>query len=301
MSQTLRQQLSNGPIVVAPGVYDALGASLAQKAGFRTLYLSGASIAYTRFGRPDIGLVGMSEVAETLSVIRERVDMPIVVDADTGFGNALNVQRTVALFERCGAAAIQIEDQTLPKRCGHLTGKTLVPAGEMMGKVRAACDARRSDETLIVARTDAIAVEGFAAALDRASSYVDAGADIAFVEAPRTQDELRQVVTTLGGRVPLIANMVEGGATPALDAAALQALGFRLAIFPGGLVRAIGRLMDDYFASLKSHGSTEPFRDRMLDFAGLNEVLGTAEILERGKRYDDGNPVLPIKRKGAAE
>ena len=300
-TMSLRQQLSDGPIVVAPGVYDALGASLAQKAGFRTLYLSGASIAYTRFGRPDIGLVGMSEVAETLSVIRERVDLPIVVDADTGFGNALNVQRTVALFERCGAAAIQIEDQTLPKRCGHLTGKSLISIGEMTGKVRAACDARRTRETLIVARTDAIAVEGLAAALERASSYIEAGADIAFVEAPRSLDEMKQVVAALGRRVPLIANMVEGGSTPALDAAALQVLGFRLAIFPGGLVRAIGKLMGEYFASLHHHGSTEPFRARMLDFAGLNEVLGTADILERGKSYDESSSVLPVKRKGAAE
>jgi 2-methylisocitrate lyase-like PEP mutase family enzyme len=298
---TLRQQLSDGPIVVAPGIYDALGASLAQQAGFRTLYLSGASIAYTRFGRPDIGLVGMSEVAETLSVIRERVELPVVVDADTGFGNALNVQRTVALFERSGASAIQIEDQTLPKRCGHLTGKTLVSTGEMVGKVKAACDARRSDETLIVARTDAIAVEGLSQALDRARAYVEAGADIAFVEAPRSLEEMKQVVATLGGRVPLIANMVEGGSTPALDAAALQALGFKLAIFPGGLVRAIGRLMQDYFASLQRHGSTEPFRNNMLDFVGLNEVLGTAEMLERGKRYDEGARVAPINRKGAAE
>jgi 2-methylisocitrate lyase-like PEP mutase family enzyme len=298
---TLRQQLSDGPIVVAPGIYDALGASLAQQAGFRTLYLSGASIAYTRFGRPDIGLVGMSEVAETLSVIRERVELPVVVDADTGFGNALNVQRTVALFERSGASAIQIEDQTLPKRCGHLTGKTLVSTGEMVGKVKAACDARRSDETLIVARTDAIAVEGLSQALDRARAYVEAGADIAFVEAPRSLEEMKQVVATLGGRVPLIANMVEGGSTPALDAAALQGLGFKLAIFPGGLVRAIGRLMQDYFASLQRHGSTEPFRNNMLDFVGLNEVLGTAEMLERGKRYDEGARVAPINRKGAAE
>jgi 2-methylisocitrate lyase-like PEP mutase family enzyme len=298
---TLRQQLSDGPIVVAPGIYDALGASLAQQAGFRTLYLSGASIAYTRFGRPDIGLVGMSEVAETLSVIRERVELPVVVDADTGFGNALNVQRTVALFERSGASAIQIEDQTLPKRCGHLTGKTLVSTGEMVGKVKAACDARRSAETLIVARTDAIAVEGLSQALDRARAYVEAGADIAFVEAPRSLEEMKQVVATLGGRVPLIANMVEGGSTPALDAAALQALGFKLAIFPGGLVRAIGRLMQDYFASLQRHGSTEPFRNNMLDFVGLNEVLGTAEMLERGKRYDESARVAPINRKGAAE
>ena len=168
---TLPAQLASAGIVVAPGVYDALGAVLAERAGFTAAYLSGASIAYCRFGRPDIGLVGMSEVADTLSAIRERVELPLIVDADTGFGNALNVQRTVRLFERAGANGIQIEDQTLPKRCGHLTGKTLVPAAEMAGKIKAATDARQSDQTLIIARTDAVAVEGLEAALERGSDH----------------------------------------------------------------------------------------------------------------------------------
>jgi 2-methylisocitrate lyase-like PEP mutase family enzyme len=304
MSQAkqLRRQLADGPIMVAPGVYDALSALLAQQAGFGTLYLSGASIAYTRFGRPDIGLVGMSEVAQTLSEIRERIDLPVMVDADTGFGNALNVQRTVRLFERCGAAAIQLEDQTLPKRCGHLSGKTLVSAGEMAGKIKAAIDARRDADTLIVARTDAVAVEGMAAALDRAERYVEAGADLLFVEAPRSREDLQNVAGLFGGRVPLMANMVEGGTTPLLGAAELEAMGYRLVIFPGGLVRATARLMGDYFASLKRHGTTEPFRDRMLDFAGLNALLGTEQVLEHGKRYDADNfPAPPAAKKGAAE
>ena len=165
---SLPKQLAASTITVAPGVYDALGAVLVQQAGFHVAYLSGASIAYTRFGRPDIGLVGMSEVAETLSAITERSGLPVIVDADTGFGNALNVMRTVRLFESSGATAIQLEDQTLPKRCGHLAGKTLVSQGEMVGKIKAALDARRQAETLIIARTDGIAVEGFDAALERA-------------------------------------------------------------------------------------------------------------------------------------
>ncbi len=288
-AKELRRQLAGGPIVVAPGIYDSLGALMAQRAGFATVYLSGASIAYTRFGRPDIGLVGMSEVAQTLSEIRERVDLPVMVDADTGFGNALNVQRTVRLFERCGAAAIQLEDQTLPKRCGHLAGKTLVSPGEMAGKIKAAVDARRDADTLIVARTDAVAVEGLAPALDRARRYVEAGADMLFVEAPRSREDLQNVVKLLGNRAPLMANMVEGGDTPLLEAAELEQIGFRLVIFPGGLVRAIARLMADYFAGLKRHGTTQPFRNQMLDFNGLNELLGTAQVLERGKRYDADN------------
>lgn len=190
----LRQQLAAPEIVVAPGVYDALTALLAVEAGFRTLYLSGASIAYTRFGRPDIGLVGMSEVAATLSAIRERTDIPLVVDADTGFGNALNVMRTVRLFERNGASALQIEDQTMPKRCGHLAEKALVPADEMVGKVKAAVDARQDPDLVLIARTDAVAVEGLGAALDRAEAYREAGADMVFVEAPRSRDELESTL-----------------------------------------------------------------------------------------------------------
>jgi 2-methylisocitrate lyase-like PEP mutase family enzyme len=282
----LSAQFAGARIVVAPGVYDALGAALCEASGFSAAYISGASIAYCRFGRPDIGLVGMSEVADTLSTIRERVEVPLIVDADTGYGNALNVQRTVRLFERSGANAIQLEDQTLPKRCGHLTGKTLVPASEMVGKIRAAVDSRRSDRTLIIARTDAIAVEGFDAALERGSAYAAAGADMLFVEAPRSRDQMKQIVEEIGGQVPLMANMVEGGDTPMSTADELEALGFSLVIFPGGLVRAIARTATDYFASLKAQGSNQPFRDRMLDFEGMNDLVGTKELLAIGNRYD---------------
>lgn len=194
----LAPRLDSGTVLVAPGVYDGLSALLAEQTGAEAVYLSGASIAYTRFGRPDVGLVSMSEVGETIAVIRDRIDLPIVVDADTGFGNALNVQRTVRVFERAGANAIQFEDQTLPKRCGHLDGKTLVSSGEMVGKIRAAIDARASDDTLIIARTDAIAVEGLEPALERATAYAAAGADILFVEAPRDIDEMKLVVERLG-------------------------------------------------------------------------------------------------------
>lgn len=282
----LGAQLAAEPIVVAPGIFDGFSAAMAEQAGFSAAYLSGASIAYTRFGRPDIGLVGMSEVAETLSVIRERVEVPIIVDADSGFGNAINVQRTVRLFERCGANAIQLEDQSLPKRCGHLKGKTLVSADEMVGKIKAATDARASEQTLIVARTDAIAVEGLDAALERAERFAGAGADVLFVEAPRTEDEMRAVIERFKGRVPMLANMVEGGSTPMFDAGGLQDLGFSLVIFPGGLVRAMARMQHEYFASLKTHGWNQPFRDRMLDLREPNDVLGTNQILEQGAAYD---------------
>lgn len=276
---------ASGP-VVAPGVYDGLSALIAERAGFEAVYLSGASIAYTRFGRPDIGLVSFAEVADTLAAIRERVALPIVVDADTGFGNALNVQRTVARLERFGASAIQLEDQTLPKRCGHLAEKRLVPAAEMVGKVKAAVDARASSQTLVIARTDAIAVEGFEAALARAAAYVEAGADVLFVEAPQSRAQLEAVPARFGGRLPLMANMVEGGRTPMTDAAALGRLGYGLVIFPGALVRTLAFAAQAFLADLKAAGATRGWQGRMLDFQGLNALLGTPELLAEGRRYD---------------
>jgi len=283
----LRARLARSPIVVAPGVYDALTASLAATAGFEALYLSGAAIAYTRLGRPDIGLVSMAEVADVLAMVCERVDTPVIVDADTGYGNALNVQRTVQLFERAGAAAIQIEDQTFPKRCGHLADKGVVPVGEMTGKIRAAVDARRSGATLIVARTDAVAVEGFAAAIDRAVQYREAGADLLFVEAPRSRDQLAALTAALGGSVPLMANMVEGGQTPVLPAAELEALGFSIVIFPGAIVRALAWQAQAFYGALQRDGTTDAFRDRMFDFEAINGVVGTADLLAQGRRYED--------------
>ena len=284
--ETLQSRLARKPIVIAPGIYDAFTALVAQQAGFSTLYLSGAAIAYTRLGRPDIGLVSMVEVAQTLALIRERVTAHLIVDADTGYGNALNVRRTVQEFERAGADAIQIEDQDFPKRCGHLDNKVVSPAHEMCGKIRAALDARRDRGTLIIARTDAIAVEGLDRAIERANMYREAGADMLFVEAPKTRDDLSQVTTALVGKVPLMANMVEGGKTPLLPAKDLEAKGFALVIFPGGIVRAFGRLASDYYASLAAHGTSEPFRNQMLDFNGLNDLIGTPEMLALGKRYE---------------
>ena len=282
---SLRARLAREEIVVAPGVYDGLTASLAASAGFEALYLSGAAVAYTRLGRPDIGLTSVSEMADTMTLIADRVDLPVIIDADTGFGNALNAQRTMRLYERAGAAALQVEDQTYPKRCGHLKDKSLIPAGEMAGKVAAMADARASEETLIVARTDAIAVEGLQAALDRAGLYLEAGADVLFIEAPQNHEQMAGITGTFGGRVPLLANMVEGGATPVTDAADLQARGFSIAIFPGGIVRAIARTAQDYYGSLARHGSNRPFAERMFDFDGLNEVIGTGEMLAAGERY----------------
>lgn len=282
----MKTLLAREGAIVAPGVYDGLTASLAVAAGFEALYLSGAAIAYTRLGRPDIGLVSMTEVAEVVALVRDRVPVPLIVDADNGYGNALNVQRTVRLFERAGASAIQLEDQTLPKRCGHLQDKTLVPAQEMAGKVKAAVDARVDAATLIVARTDAVAVEGFDAAVERAGLYAEAGADILFVEAPRSREQLAAVASRLGHLRPLVANMVEGGDTPLASAADLGQLGFRLVIFPGGIVRALAKTAEAYYRSLAKHGTNEPFAEQMYDFSALNALIGTPEILDLGRAYE---------------
>ena len=283
---TLKTRLSQPNIVLAPGVYDALSALIAEQSGFEALYLSGASIAYTRLGRSDVGLTTFTEVADTLARITERVNLPVIVDADTGFGNALNVMRTVKGFERAGAAMIQIEDQTFPKRCGHLDGKAVVPVDEMVGKLKAALDARTSSDTLILARTDALAAEGLNAAVERAQAYLDAGVDALFIEALRTPEQMAAACQRFGNRAPLLANMVEGGKTPVQNAATLQAQGFKIAIFPGGTARAVAHTLQGYYASLKQHQTSMPWQDRMLDFDGLNDVIGTAQLLQTGKRYE---------------
>jgi 2-methylisocitrate lyase-like PEP mutase family enzyme len=285
MTDTLRQRLSRPPILIAPGIYDPLTALIAEQAGFEALYVSGAAIAYTRLGRPDIGLVSMSEVVDTVALIRDRVRAHLVVDADTGYGNALNVERTVRLLERAGANAIQIEDQDFPKRCGHLDDKVLIPAQEMAGKIKAATDARASPEMLIIARTDAVAVEGFERAIARAELYREAGADVLFVEAPRRREELTRIGAAVGKATPLMANMVEGGKTPLMPASELQAFGFAFVIFPGAIVRALAKAAEEFYGSLKANGSTEPFRPRMFDFDALNKLIGTPDMLARGERY----------------
>ena len=282
---TLRKRLSDPEILIAPGVYDGLTAALATDAGFEALYLSGAAVAYTRLGRPDIGLSTASEMTDTMALIADRTDLPVIMDADTGFGNALNARRTMQSYERAGASALQVEDQTYPKKCGHLSDKSLITKDEMCGKIAAMADARRHD-TLIIARTDAIAVEGFDAAIDRAGSYIEAGADVLFIEAPRDSGELSKIAAAFKGRVPLLVNMVEGGATPISSATALQDMGFDIVIFPGGIVRALAKTAQEYYASLKVTGSNKAFAGRMHDFDGLNAAIGTPEMLAMGKKFD---------------
>lgn len=281
----LKHRLNQPQVLLAPGVYDAFSALIAEQAGFEALYLSGASIAYTALGRSDIGLTTATEVASTLARITDRVKLPVIVDADTGFGNALNTQRTVRDFERAGAAMIQLEDQTFPKRCGHLDGKGVVPVAEMEGKLRAALDARHSPDTLILARTDAVAVEGFEAALERAERYLACGVDALFIEAVRTPEQMTTACQQFADRVPMLANMVEGGKTPVQSADVLGQHGYKIVIFPGGTARAVAHTLKGYYASLHAHQTTLPWQAQMLDFDGLNDVIGTPELLAKGLRY----------------
>jgi 2-methylisocitrate lyase-like PEP mutase family enzyme len=281
------RQLLAGPAFIAPGCYDAFTALLIEQAGFDCAYVSGASIAFTRIGRPDIGLTTLTEVADTVANIRERVSIPLIVDGDNGFGNALNVQRTVRLLERMGASAIQLEDQTSPKRCGHLDDKSLVSQVEMLGKISAARNARADADTVIIARTDAIAVDGFEAGLARAHAYADAGADVLFVEALRTVEQIERVGRELGGKVPLLANMVEGGKTPLMSLTELQGLGFRFAIYPGAMMRVVASAANDYLTTLRRDGTTRNMLDRMFDFRRVNEIIGTDAMLEEARKYRD--------------
>jgi len=280
------KQLLRDEFILAPGIYDALSGLISEQSGAKAVYLSGASIAYTRFGRSDIGLVSVSEVYDTLAAITDRIAIPVIVDADTGYGNALNVQRTVRNFERAGARAIQLEDQSFPKRCGHLADKRLVTQSEMVGKIKAALDARQDDNTLIIARTDARAVDGFEAALARGLAFKEAGADILFIEAPQSLEEMQKITATFAADIPLLANMVEGGRTPIRTANDLEQLGYKMAIFPGGAVRAIALHLQAYYRGLLKEGNNEAFSEKMHDFNVLNEVIGTKELLELGKKYE---------------
>ena len=289
--QDLRRALKGDRIVVAPGVWDGMSALLVQEAGLAACCVSGSAIANMRLGRPDIGLVSMSEVAETVAVIRDRVRIPLVVDGDTGFGTALNVMRTVQVFERNGADAILFEDQTTPKRCGHLVGKTLIPPVEMVGKLKAALDARRDADLVLIARSDAIAVEGLDAAMERAERYIETGADMLFLEGPRTVDELERIAARFRKRIPLMIAMTAGGDRNPVPVPELERIGYRLVVFGGGngLPRAVIHAARRYLKTLASEGTTLSVQNEMLNFAELQALLETDRMFELGDRYLAGS------------
>ncbi len=281
----LRQRLALPTVVKAPGVYDALSALLVEQAGFDCAFVSGAGIAFSRYGRPDMGLVTASEVASTVAAMRERVDIPLVVDMDTGFGNALNAQRTLREFERAGASAVQMEDQTFPKRCGHMAGKGVIPAGEMVGKIHAVVDARADERTVVIARTDALAINGLEDAMERGERYLEAGADALFIEAPGTREQINRIGERFGRRTPLVYNLLEGGNSPISTAAEVEAAGFRVALFPVALLHAIVPVMQALLRTIAAQGSTVDQQPAMLDISRINQLLGAPDLLGVAERY----------------
>jgi 2-methylisocitrate lyase-like PEP mutase family enzyme len=282
----LRDHFKRGKVIKVPGVYDGLSALLVEQAGFDCAFLSGACLSFARFGRPDMGLVTASEVVETVAILRDRVELPLIVDIDTGFGNALNVQRTVRDMERAGASALQMEDQLAPKRCGHMAGKAVISREQMVGKIRAALDARNDEQTIIIARTDAMATHGFEDALERAESYLEAGADAIFIEAPKSIGQMRLIGKQFGARVPLVHNLVEGGNSPVDSADELEALGYQIALYPAALIHNyVPRSRQLLDAILKS-GSTRSVRHEMIDLSEINKLLGAEQLLSSGKAYE---------------
>ena len=266
-----------------PGVYDALSSRLAAAAGFEALYVTGAGLANSRLGVPDIGLITADQLVEHVTAIADAVEVPLVVDADTGFGNAINVMQVVRRLERAGASAIQLEDQVFPKKCGHFSGKAVVSVEEMEGKLRAALDARRSDTTLIIARTDARAVDGLDAALARAERYRAVGADLIFVEAPASAQELRSICDRIDA--PHVANMVEGGTTPILPLAQLGEMGFSIVLYANAALRSAQRAVTLAFAELRASGISTNLLDSMATWDERQEAVDKPRYDELEARY----------------
>ena len=278
----LRELIAGDDVLVAPGVFDGLSARLVEQAGFSAVYASGGAIARSA-GLPDLGLLGVGEVVERLRPIVEAVTLPVIADADTGYGNALNTRRAVQAFEGLGVAGLHLEDQSFPKRCGHLDDKSLVPAAEMAQKLRAAREALSDPDLVMIARTDAIAVEGLDAALERAERYAEAGADVLFVEAPESEAQIEAIAARLPG--PKLINMFQGGKTPLLPADRLAALGYRVVIIPSDLQRAAVYAMRETLAAIRDDGSSAALAGRMISFDEREAIVGTADYLALSERY----------------
>jgi carboxyvinyl-carboxyphosphonate phosphorylmutase len=276
--------LGAGP-VLAPGAYDAMSALLVEQAGFPAVYMTGFGTTASLLGRPDIGLLTMSEMTAAARRIVSAVDIPVIADADNGYGNAINVMRTVREYEAAGVAAIHLEDQTSPKRCGHMEGKEVIPAGTMAGKVEAAVAAREDPDFVIIARTDARAVEGFDAALERARRYRDAGADMLFLEALRTDAEIEAAAAAFPD-TPLLFNWVEGGKTPPTSLARLTELGYRLVIFPVSTLLAATSAVQNVLAELAEAGTPTDAAQPMPALNDFFTTVGLPDMLDLGKRYD---------------
>lgn len=284
-AKKLRELLNQPGIICAPGAYDAWSAKLIADAGFAAIYMTGYGVSASMLGKPDIGLIGMSEMAQQAANIAEAANIPLIADADNGYGNVLNVIRSVQAYEKAGVAAIQIEDQVMPKRCGHMEGKQLIATEDMVAKIRAAIHARRSDDFVIIARTDANAVYGFDDAIARAQAYSEAGADVIFFEAPASIEQMRKSCRLIAK--PMLANMVENGKTPMLTLQELEAIGYKIAIFPASLLYSATKAIADTLTSLKEHGDTKQAMNNMVDFHTFNNMIGLQEYRELEKKLTE--------------
>lgn len=283
-AEKLRILLQSDDIIMAPGAYDAWSARIIAETGFPAVYMSGACVAHSILGKPDIGLTSITEMATAAkNIVASAGETPVIADADNGYGGILNVMRTVYEYERAGVACIQLEDQVFPKRCGHMEGKEVVPKAEMVAKVKAAISAKSCPETLIMARTDARAVNGFEDAMDRARAYADAGADIIFFEAPQSVEEMQAINNSL--HVPLLVNMVEKGKTPFLRAEELQKLGYKIAIYPGTVTMAITKTLFEICKQLKTDKTSAGFIDELITFHDFNKIAHLQEIRDLEKSF----------------
>ena len=280
---TLRRLLARPKLVLAPGVSDAMNARIVAHEGFEAIYMTGSGTAASRLGMPDIGLLTMSEMVDNAQRIAEAAGIPLIADADTGYGGPINVIRTVREYERAGVAAIHLEDQQWPKRCGHFAGKSVIAVEEMVSKIKAAADARRDDDFVIIARTDAYSVEGYTAALERADRYVEAGADMIFVEELRTVEQLAEVPRRY--KVPALYNMGGSGKTPFLKASEIEELGFRVVIYPNFIMRAAIQAAQNVLRTLKTTGDLKGAFEKMSGWEERHELLRMSEVRELEERY----------------
>jgi carboxyvinyl-carboxyphosphonate phosphorylmutase len=285
-----RQLLAGPEIVQAPGAYDALSARIVEAAGFPLVYMTGFGTSAGLLGRPDVGLLTATEMVENARRMVQAVSIPVFADADTGYGNPLNVIRTVELYEAAGLAGLHIEDQVAPKKCGHMEGKQVIPAAEMVQKIRAATFARHDPDFVIIARTDARAVEGLEAAIDRGRRYRDAGADVLFIEAPQSKEECARIAEAFPN-VPLLFNWADSGKTPPLPLETIRDLGYRLVIYPISTLLAATRAMQEVVRTILEAGTPRPYAERMLTFAAFNEFIGLPQVQELEHEFRTREPL----------
>jgi carboxyvinyl-carboxyphosphonate phosphorylmutase len=283
----LRELLAGPTPLVAPGAYDALSARLVEQAGFDAVYLTGFGASASLLGRPDVGLLSGSEMVDQVRRLVDAVDRPVIADADTGYGNAINVVRTVRAYEQAGVAAMHLEDQVMPKKCGHMSGKAVISQAEMVGKIRAAVEARRDPELVLIARTDAAAVHGLDDAIARARAFAGAGADVLFVEAPTSEDDIARVAEELGDVAPLVFNWAEGGRTPPVSLERITELGFSLVIYPIGTLLAATAAVRQVLETIRRDGTPAAAMGTLPGFAEFTDLIGLPEVQSLEQRFAD--------------